>query len=762
MSEVPAGVEPLDDFDPHQLGPYTLLGRLGHGGMGTVYLGRRAAAETGAADPATGGNSVTEPATAGPLLAIKVIRPELATVAEFRERFAREARAAQSVHNAYTAAVLDVNITGSRPYLVTEYVDGPTLSDRIRRNGPLPAAQLEWLAGAVADALRAIHAAGVIHRDLKPGNILLSPFGARVIDFGIARALDTTTMATQSAIGTPAFMAPEQVLNEGVTSAVDIHAWGAVLVFAATGNAPFAGDTIPKVMRQVLEVTPDLTSLPGTLRPLAARALAKDPAARPTAAELGDAVRQIHTPPPTPTSEMSTYSPDRTATRAQPPVTGPPPTPRPASATASPPAPRPATHDGPRGDTGSSTGMSEAGTHLADPGPGRQAVPANVTDQDPGPWPRPRRQRRRAVLAAGLAVVVVLAGAVTAFALQGSGGDGGGEPATSVSGTPSSSGNFRALGDRLTDAKDQVWGVATTPDGSTLAAASQNGTVTLWDISRPAKPRALPSLSTGDTTGMMAAAFAPGGRTLASGSRNGTVQLWDVSNPGAARRLGAPIVAAGGGPAWSVGFAPVGNLLASGDGNGTVRVWNVSSPQAPVMAGQPFHFDGGQVWSVAFSPDGSILATAGQDGSVGLWDVSNPQAQPQPLGTLPVQSGNGVKAVESLAFTPDGHTLITGSIDHAVRLWDITVPSVPRLLAAPSQPNQVWAVALTLDGRVLATAGADRTIRFWDISDPTAPRPVGTPLTGHTDTITKLAFTPDGHTLVSGSRDKTVRLWTSG
>jgi WD40 repeat protein/serine/threonine protein kinase len=752
-------VEPLDDFDPHQLGPYTLLGRLGHGGMGTVYLGRRGAVETGAAAPATGGDVLAEPATVGPLVAIKVIRPELATVAEFRERFAREARAAQSVHNAYTAAVLDVNITGSRPYLVTEYVDGPTLSDRIRRNGPLPAAQLEWLAGAVADALRAIHAAGVIHRDLKPGNILLSPFGARVIDFGIARALDTTTMATQSAIGTPAFMAPEQVLNEGVTSAVDIHAWGAVLVFAATGNAPFAGETIPKVMRQVLEVTPDISSLPGTLRPLAARALAKDPAARPTAAQLGDAVRQIHTPPPTPTSEISTYSADRTATRAQPPpVIGPPPTPWPASATAPAPAPRPATHDHPLGDA--SIGMSEVSTHLADRGPSRQDVPANVTDRDPGPWPRPRRRRGRALLAAGAAVVLVLAGGITAFALQGS-GDGGG-PSPSVSGTPSSSGTFRALGDPLTDVKDEVWWVATRPDGGVLAAASQNGTVTLWDISQPAKPRALPSLSTGDTTGMMAVGFAPGGRTLASASRNGTVQLWDVSNPAAARRLGSPLVSAGGGAAWSVGFAPVGNLLAAGDGNGTVRVWNVSTPQAPVMAGQPFHFDGGQVWSVVFSPDGSLLATAGQDGSVGLWDVSNPQAQPREVGVVPVQSGVGTKAVESLAFTPDGRTLITGSIDHAVRLWDISIPSRPGLLADLRQPNQVWAVALAPGGHILATAGADRTIRFWDITDLMAPRPVSTPLTGHFDTITKLAFTPDGRTLVSGSRDKTVRLWTSG
>ncbi|WP_157488801.1 serine/threonine-protein kinase [Pseudofrankia sp. DC12] len=759
MSDVPAGVEPLDDFDPHQLGPYTLLGRLGHGGMGTVYLGRRAAGGNAAAGPSTGTSGAADAATVGPLVAIKVIRPELATVAEFRERFAREARAAQSVHNAYTAALLDVNITGSRPYLVTEYVDGPTLSDRIRANGPLPAAQLEWLAGAVADALRAIHAAGVIHRDLKPSNILLSPFGARVIDFGIARALDTTTMATQSAIGTPAFMAPEQVLNQGVTPAVDIHAWGAVLVFAATGSAPFAGDTIPTVMRRVLEETPDLSRIPGTLRPLAARALAKEPAARPTAAQLGDAVRQIHTPPSTPASGLSSEDADGPATRPQGPMTGPPPFRRPVSTTSDP-SSTPLSRSATNAPAPADSGFSEASTRRADPGPAGKAVPADGPGQEPGIQPGPRRRRRTVLLAAG-AAVVVLAATVTAFALNGGLGGGPSTPSATAAVTASASADFRALGEPLTDAKGEVWGVAVTPNGKTLAAASQNGTMALWDISRPAQPRALPALSTGDTTGMMAVAFAPGGLTLASASRNGTVQLWDVSVPSAARRLGVPLVDAGGGPAWSVGFSPVGNLLASGDHSGTVRLWNVSNLKAPSMVGQPFHFDGGEVWFVAFSPDGSILATAGQDGSVGLWDVSNPQSQPQQLGVLPVQSGNGVKAVESLAFTPDGRTLITGSIDHAVRLWDISVPSVPRLLAALSQPNQVWAVALAFDGHTLATAGADRTIRLWDVSVPSAPRPVGNTLSGHTDTITKLAFGPDGRMLVSGSRDNTVRLWTS-
>jgi len=265
---------PLDEFDPLWLGPYLLLGRLGHGGMGTVYLGRHAA-----------GDGIDSPPV-GPLVAIKVIRPDLANIPEFRMRFEREARAAQRVHHAYTAAVLDVDTSGSRPYLVTEYIDGPTLSARVQDRGPLSVTQLEWFAKAVASALLAIHQAGLVHRDLKPGNILLSTFGARVIDFGIAHTLGASSMQTQGTIGTPAYMAPEQIRNQAITAATDVHAWGAVLVFAATGCAPFDGTTIPAIMRQVIEDTPDLASVPDVLRPLVASAMAKAPADRPAVTEL--------------------------------------------------------------------------------------------------------------------------------------------------------------------------------------------------------------------------------------------------------------------------------------------------------------------------------------------------------------------------------------------------------------------------------------------------------------------------------------------
>nr|MDT0665810.1 serine/threonine-protein kinase [Micromonospora sp. DSM 115978] len=188
MTVVP-DIEPLEHDDPTQVGPYQLSGRLGTGGMGTVYCGSTPDGRT---------------------VAVKVIRREFARDPEVRGRFLREAQAAQRVARFCTAEVLDVDTDGARPYLVTEFIDGPTLTSVIAERGKLPIAELERLAVAVVSALTAIHAAGLVHRDLKPSNIILSSSGARVIDFGIARTTDATGGLTQTgaSIGTPAFMAP--------------------------------------------------------------------------------------------------------------------------------------------------------------------------------------------------------------------------------------------------------------------------------------------------------------------------------------------------------------------------------------------------------------------------------------------------------------------------------------------------------------------------------------------------------------------------
>src|SRR5512142_2953531 len=273
MAEVPVGsVEvaagfPLGPADPRRLGVYVVLRRLGEGGMGTVYLGR---------------------APSGRLVAIKVIRAELARQEQFRTRFRREAVNARRVARFCTAEVLDADPDAALPYLVTEYVEGATLAAVVAEQGPLAAANLERLAVGVAAALTAIHGAGVVHRDLKPSNVLLSAFGPRVIDFGIARAVDATVGVTGElgGVGTPAFMAPEQVLGGPVGPAADVFAWGGVVAFAGTGRCRFGEAAAPVLLYRVVHEQPGLAGLEGALRLVVEAALAKDPAARPSATEL--------------------------------------------------------------------------------------------------------------------------------------------------------------------------------------------------------------------------------------------------------------------------------------------------------------------------------------------------------------------------------------------------------------------------------------------------------------------------------------------
>jgi serine/threonine protein kinase len=260
-------VEPLADYDPRQVGGFRLQARLGAGGMGRVFLGY-----------SPGGRPV----------AVKVVHPDLARDPEFMQRFRREVAAAQAVSDAYTAAVVGAGPEDSPPWLATTFVSGPSLADLVSRSGPLPEDAVWRLAGGLAEALEAIHAQGLIHRDLKPGNILVAADGPRVIDFGISRTTDGTVVtATRMTIGTPAYMSPEQAEGNPVGPPSDIFSLGSVLTFAATGSPPFGGGgEMFAVAYRVVNGEPDLSRVPADLRPLAAACLAKDPAARPSVRQL--------------------------------------------------------------------------------------------------------------------------------------------------------------------------------------------------------------------------------------------------------------------------------------------------------------------------------------------------------------------------------------------------------------------------------------------------------------------------------------------
>jgi len=277
---------PLHPADPRELGGYELLTRLGEGGMGTVYLGR---------------------SPAGQRVAVKVVRAELADDPEYRARFRREAEVAQRVARYCTAEVLDaVDPPDGAPYLVTEFVDGPSLAETVATHGPLGSADVERLAVSVASALAVIHAAGLVHRDLKPSNVLLSQFGPRVIDFGVAWAPDAVTVTRDLVVGTPAFMAPEQARGERVTAAADVFAWGGLMIYAATGRRPFGGGAVPAVLYRIVNDEPDLDGVDHSLADLVRDAMGRAPAERPTASQL--------------VSRLQTLSPTRTNGRGISPV----------------------------------------------------------------------------------------------------------------------------------------------------------------------------------------------------------------------------------------------------------------------------------------------------------------------------------------------------------------------------------------------------------------------------------------------------------
>jgi hypothetical protein len=256
----------LQPSDPRLIGPYRLIGRLGAGGMGRVFLGVSAA---------------------GRPVAVKIIHAELAADPEFRARFSVEVAAARKVSGLFTALVADADVDAPVPWLATAYVNGPSLSEAVRDRGPLSAASLLALAAGLAKSLSAIHAAGVVHGDLKPSNVLLALDGPRVIDFGISQAAEAAPLARSGlVVGTPSFMSPEQAAGQAVGSRSDVFSLGTVLAFAATGRRPFGSGQAAAVLDRVVRGAPDLRGTPPEVLPLIERCLAKDPAGRPAAAGL--------------------------------------------------------------------------------------------------------------------------------------------------------------------------------------------------------------------------------------------------------------------------------------------------------------------------------------------------------------------------------------------------------------------------------------------------------------------------------------------
>jgi eukaryotic-like serine/threonine-protein kinase len=353
--------KPLEPGDPQMLGRFELLARLGEGGQGIVYLGR---------GPGPGEERV----------AVKILRST--ADASVLERLARELDAIHAVQPFVTARVIEASAEGERRYIVSEFIDGPSLQERVDTRGPLPEGELQRLAVGTATALTAIHGAGVVHRDFKPANVLLGPDGPRVVDFGIARLIDVATM-TSGVIGTPSYISPEQLSGARPTSAVDIFAWAVTMVYAATGRPAFSGDSVIAVMHRILTEQPDITGVPASLLPVLTDCLNKDPLARPSARDL--LLRLID-----PSQPAAPAVPAGSAVPGQAARTGP----------------------LPQDDVPGRTAPVPAWT-----GPtGSQYGPVPLTGPDPGP----RRSRRGPVLAAGAAAVAAVTVAAVLLLTRGS------------------------------------------------------------------------------------------------------------------------------------------------------------------------------------------------------------------------------------------------------------------------------------------------------------------------------------------------------
>ena len=260
-------VQPLRRWDPERIGPYAIIGKLGAGAMGQVFLAR---------------------STTGRLVAVKTIRVELAEEPGYRARFAREVAAASRVSGVFTASVIQADAEADLPWVATAYVPVPSLSMLVRRCGPLPVPAVRWLAAGCAEALQSIHSVGLVHRDVKPSNVLVAPDGPQVIDFGVARVAERVQLtATRGAAGTPAYMAPEQARDATLTSpASDVFSLGATLLFAATGHPPYRGDTVMDILVRLATEPPDLDGLPDELTELVAGCLERTPRDRPTDAQI--------------------------------------------------------------------------------------------------------------------------------------------------------------------------------------------------------------------------------------------------------------------------------------------------------------------------------------------------------------------------------------------------------------------------------------------------------------------------------------------
>jgi hypothetical protein len=710
-------MDALQPGDPGSVGGYRLVGRLGAGGMGQVFLG-----------VSPGGRRV----------AVKLIHPAHAGTAQFRERFAREIEAARRVGGFHTAPVVDADPGADPPWMVTAFIEGPSLQDDVDRRGPLPADGVRALGAGLAEGLAAIHACGLVHRDLKPANVILAPDGPRIIDFGIARAIGATTGLTSTGVvvGTLTYMSPEQIRGDPVGPASDVFALGSVLAFAATGRAPFGDDSAATVMFRIFTEPPDLAGVADErLRQVIGGCQAKAPQDRPAVPALLSALGG-----PAPTgSPPSGVRPTGTVPAGDW-ATSPPPS-----------AARP-------------TGAPSAGAWATSP----PAVEARPTGR---PAMRDRRSRRKpAVIAAAATVVAAAIAVILAISLST-----GGTP-------PASAGSHRsAAADVGTPTTPPRTGSPTPTPAPTSAKSSARPTASNgspgagWGVNSAVAVRDL-TWHVPPGTQAPSVAFSPDSTLLAVGGDNQALgYLYNVETDTQVTTFTKP-----GSDMADVGFSPDGKLLASSNEDGHTYFWDVASmkllsgvghsgyglafsPDSTLVAtGNGFnayvqdiatgdlvlnlHTASG-IFSEAFSPNGKLLAAGGLTSidAVFLWDVSNGDR----VATLHDPNGEGV---DDLAFSPDGRLIAAADDDGSTYLWEVGTGALVTTLTGVKPPLSVGvqssylvgSVAFSPDGTLLAAAEG-KHVYLWNV----ATHALAGTFTSYGQTVTSVAFGDGGKLLAA-------------
>ncbi|MEU7451657.1 serine/threonine-protein kinase [Streptosporangium roseum] len=744
-----SGPHPLAEGDPRQLGDYRLTGVLGEGGQGVVYLGQ---------------------APSGQPVAVKALHARMTADPAARERFLREAEITRRVAAFCTARVIDAGIARDRPYLVSEYVRGPSLDELITHDGPRTGGGLDRLAITTLTALAAIHRAGIVHRDFKPSNVIMGQEGPVVIDFGIARVLGHST--TRSGLmGTPAYLSPEQLNGHRAGTASDVFAWAATMVYAATGHPAFPGVIPAAVISAIVTREPDLAGVPDQLRPLLTACLAKDPAARPGVADLftalthgapvmgdsggkhpglpfelphdHDQVSQVGALPGT--SEPRTVAPHLStpvSTAGTPAI--------------SPQAPPPPSGSSPQAPPPLSGSSPVAAPPSSSSSPVATSLPADSS---------PRRTRRRLGRTLTAAVVVILVPAAfwlkpvltdifsgTVRPTAGTGSDE--QPEPSVTGIP-----FGTLvGGRLAGPQKWILSLAVGQLGSrpVVVSGGYDGTVLVSDLATGI-PVGSPFTGHRGPVWSVAVGQLDGRPAVVSGGSDGTVLVSDLAT-------GAPLGSPFKGHRGSVESVAVGQLdgrpvAVSGGNDGTVLVSDLATG-TPI--GKPF--TGHRHWVLAVAVgqlDGRpVVVSGGYNRTVLVSDL----ATGAPIGT----SFTGHRGpIESIATGQlDGRPVAVsggGKGDHTVRIWDLATGTP---VGKPLTGHRSWALGLAvgqLGGRPTVVSGGynDRTVRIWDMA---TGAPLGEPFKGHRGLIESVAVGQlDGRPVaVSGGNDGTVRVWGLG